>query len=302
MTQQPRPRRATRLWLTRLDRRARHADLRARCRALLKVHAGQSPHHAAHEIGCHPATACRIVARFVAHGEGSVFDGGWSNGIRKVSPGVPAGIVETLQATPECQGFPRPTWTLDVLARVIAQKLGVRHGPAFAYLAANRLASYARYCSASASRSALIRCSPARSAIVRATRIARCTPRADMPPRSTASAARRRPAASSVQCSWSAGADSIALSRPRARCRARAAMTRSRTAALGSPAPASSNSSDVSAGTSICRSSRSSTGPLTRAACCWRSDGVHRHPRLGCPSHPHAQGFIAAMSSARAGE
>ncbi len=124
--QQPlRLRRATRLWLTRLDRKARDADLRVRCRVLLKVHAGQSPHRAAREIGCHPATACRIVARFVTHGEGSVFDGRWSNGMRKVSPEVLGGIATILQASPERYGFPRPTWTVELLARVIAQELGV---------------------------------------------------------------------------------------------------------------------------------------------------------------------------------
>ena len=73
MVQPLRPCRTTRLWLTRLDLKARDADLRVRCRVLLKVHAGRSPHRAAREIGCHPATACRIVARFVGRGEGSVF-------------------------------------------------------------------------------------------------------------------------------------------------------------------------------------------------------------------------------------
>ena len=125
MVQQLSLRRATRLWLTRLDRKARDADLRVRCRVLLKVHAGQSPHRAAREIGCHPATACRIVARFVTRGEGSVFDGRWSNGIRKVSPAVLGGILEILRGTPEPHGFPRPTWTLEVLTRVIAQQLTV---------------------------------------------------------------------------------------------------------------------------------------------------------------------------------
>ncbi len=125
MLQPLRLRRATRLWLTRLDRKARDADLRVRCRVLLKVHAGQSPHRAAREIGCHAATACRIVARFVARGEGSVFDGRWGNGARKVSPEVLGGIAEILRGTPERYGFPRPTWTIEVLARVIAQELKV---------------------------------------------------------------------------------------------------------------------------------------------------------------------------------
>lgn len=124
--QQPlRLRRATRLWLTRLDRKARDADLRVRCRVLLKVHAGKSPHRAAREIGCHPATASRIVARFVARGEGSVFDGRCSNGLRKVNPQVLGGIAEILQASPERHGFRRPTWTVEVLTRVIAEELQV---------------------------------------------------------------------------------------------------------------------------------------------------------------------------------
>src|SRR2546425_4328347 len=56
-----------------------------------------------------------------------------------------------------------------------------------AHRVANRRVSYARYCSASAIRSVPTCSSPARSAIVRATRSARWTARADMPPRSTAS-------------------------------------------------------------------------------------------------------------------
>ena len=125
MLQPLRLRRSTRLWLTRLDRKARDADLRVRCRVLLKVHAGQSPHRAAREIGCHPATACRIVARFVTRGEGSVFDGRWSNGLRKVSSEVLGGMVEILQTTPERYGFSRPTWTIEVLRRVVAEQLHV---------------------------------------------------------------------------------------------------------------------------------------------------------------------------------
>ena len=115
--------RATRRWLTRLDRKARDADLRVRCRVLLKVHAGQSPHRAAREIGCHPATACRIVARFVGRGEGSVFDGRLSNGTRKVSAERLGQIVKILQATPDRYGYERSTWTLELLARVIAEDL-----------------------------------------------------------------------------------------------------------------------------------------------------------------------------------
>ena len=84
MSQAVRLSQATRRWLTRLDRKVRDADLRVRCRVLRKLLAGQRPHHTAHEIGCHLATAYRIEARFGACGEASVFEGRCSNGPREV--------------------------------------------------------------------------------------------------------------------------------------------------------------------------------------------------------------------------
>jgi hypothetical protein len=54
-----------------------------------------------------------------------VFDGRWSNGTRKVSPEVLGGMVEILFGTPERYGFIRPNWTMELLARVIAEQLHV---------------------------------------------------------------------------------------------------------------------------------------------------------------------------------
>ena len=115
--------RATRLWLRRLDRKVRDADLRVRCRVLLKVREGKSLRAAAEELACAPSTACRIVARFQARGEASIFDGRWDNGTRKIDEAALAGICGLLMFSPPHYGFPRPTWTLEVLARVIQQEL-----------------------------------------------------------------------------------------------------------------------------------------------------------------------------------
>lgn len=115
--------RATRLWLRRLDRKVRDADLRVRCRVLLKVREGMSLRAAAREIACAPSTACRIVARFQARGEASVFDGRWDNGTRKIDEAALSGICALLVFSPPHYGFPRPSWTLEVLARVIQQQL-----------------------------------------------------------------------------------------------------------------------------------------------------------------------------------
>ena len=116
-------RRATRLWLRRVDRKTRDAEVRVRCRVLLKVAAGLSRHAAARAIGCAPATAWRIVARFEAHGEAALVDGRSENGRPKVDDDVRAGICKILEQSPPDFGFPRPTWTLELLARVVDQVL-----------------------------------------------------------------------------------------------------------------------------------------------------------------------------------
>src|SRR5438093_5734717 len=68
LTMTLRMRRRTRLWLRRLDRKTRDAELRVRCRVLLKVAAGKTRNAAAREVGCVPSTAVCIVARFEAQG------------------------------------------------------------------------------------------------------------------------------------------------------------------------------------------------------------------------------------------
>ena len=111
--------------LTRLDRKTRDADLRIRCRVLLKVAEGRSLNAAARELGCAPATAWRIVARFAVQGEASVMDGRRDNGQRKVSAEVVVGLQQILAGTPQDHGYPRPTWTLELLALVVEEQLQV---------------------------------------------------------------------------------------------------------------------------------------------------------------------------------
>jgi transposase len=118
--------RPARLWLRRLQHKTRAADVRVRCGVLLKVHAGMSCAAAAHALDCAASTAARIVARCRRHGEASVIDGRAENGPRKVDTDVCGGILKILEQSPPAYGYSRWTWTLELLARVIAQRLGVR--------------------------------------------------------------------------------------------------------------------------------------------------------------------------------
>lgn len=118
----PRP---ERLFVRRLDRKTRDADLRIRCRILLKVHQGLTPHAAALEIGCVPSTAWRVARRFSETGIAALFDRRKENGTRKVDDNLRAQIVELMGQTPADLGFSRETWTLELVQRVIAEKQGV---------------------------------------------------------------------------------------------------------------------------------------------------------------------------------
>jgi len=118
--------RAERRRLERLDRQTRDADLRIRCRIVLKVAQGRSARAAAEEVGCAPSTGARIVARYRVEGEAGLFDRRAENGTRKVDADVCQGLREILQETPDRHGYERPTWTLELLVRVVAERLGVQ--------------------------------------------------------------------------------------------------------------------------------------------------------------------------------
>lgn len=126
MRSQLRLSRAERRRLQRLDRKTRDADLRVRCRIVLKVAQGLSARAAAREVGCVPSTAARIVAGFLALGEASLLDHRSENGQRKVDEDSREGLRRILVATPANFGFERSTWSLELLAKVAAEELGLQ--------------------------------------------------------------------------------------------------------------------------------------------------------------------------------
>lgn len=118
--------RGARWRLKKLDRRHRSdADTRIRIRVVLKVANGLSCNAAAREVGCVPSTAVRTVARFRREGEASLLDHRSENGMRKVDADVLARVQAILAGRPSAHGFARPTWTLEILRRVIARVIGV---------------------------------------------------------------------------------------------------------------------------------------------------------------------------------
>ena len=107
-------------------RKTRDARVWVRGRVVLLVAQGLSVAAAARVVGCHPAAAWRMVARFREHGEAALVDGRSENGNRKVDADVRGGIAAILEHRPPAFGFPRPTWTLELLAKVVEQVLQLR--------------------------------------------------------------------------------------------------------------------------------------------------------------------------------
>lgn len=111
--------------IERLGRRTRDAQQRVRCFVVLKVAGGKTRRGAALDLDCAPSTAWVIVDRFRQWGEASLFDRRCENGTRKIDPDTEEALRAMLRQTPEEFGFARPTWTLELLARVAAEHLGL---------------------------------------------------------------------------------------------------------------------------------------------------------------------------------
>ena len=87
--------------IIRVDRKTRNADLRIRCRVVLKVAEGTSTHSAALALGCAPSTAWRAVARFKAEGESGLLDRRAQYGSLKVTRTYAAGSGRSWLAAPK---------------------------------------------------------------------------------------------------------------------------------------------------------------------------------------------------------
>ncbi len=112
--------------ILRLARSTREAVVRTRCLVVLKVSQGLSCRAAALALGCVPSTGWRIVHAFRAQGEAALLDQRAENGAVKIDEDLRAGLEAILCNCPEHYGFPRPTWTLELIARVMDEVLEVR--------------------------------------------------------------------------------------------------------------------------------------------------------------------------------
>jgi transposase len=109
-----------------LRRGTREAGLAMRCQVILLAAKGCSSRGIAEAVGCDRSWASRVIQRFIACGPLGLLDRREDNGIPKLTEAYLGRLVEVVEQTPLDFGFPRPTWTRELLVIVMQRQTGVR--------------------------------------------------------------------------------------------------------------------------------------------------------------------------------
>jgi transposase len=97
--------------------------MRCRCKIILALVRGSAPSMiAAGGLGA-KSQVYRVAERFLAGGLAGLADRREDNGQPKITPAYQAELLSLVAGTPRQFGYRRPTWTQELLARVLAERL-----------------------------------------------------------------------------------------------------------------------------------------------------------------------------------
>jgi transposase len=88
--------------------------------------AGRSAQQITDLVGCARSQVYEVVGRFLKGGRAALLDQRRGNGRRLADATYDATILELVRSSPQDFGYPRPTWTRELLIRVAEQQTGVR--------------------------------------------------------------------------------------------------------------------------------------------------------------------------------
>ena len=111
--------------LKRLALRARDPGMRCRCRVVLALIRGTTPTMIAEGGLCAKSQVYRVAGRFLSGGLTGLADRREDNGARKITPAYECELLQVVEGSPQGHGYRRPTWTQELLARVLAERTGV---------------------------------------------------------------------------------------------------------------------------------------------------------------------------------
>lgn len=109
-----------------LRRSTRDAGLAMRCQMILHLAKGRSSRQIAEALGCHRSWVSRVVARWHQDGPAGLLDRREDNGSCKLSEAYLATLDQVVRGKPGDYGLSRPSWTRELLAKVMQTQTGVR--------------------------------------------------------------------------------------------------------------------------------------------------------------------------------
>jgi transposase len=118
------------LKLRRMRRQTKDKGLADRCQIVLLVAKGRRRADVAESVGRSVSWVNRVVARFRDSGVAGLLDRREDNGQPKLDDWFLATLYDVVDASPQDHGYPRPTWTRELLAKVMHRLTGVKVHPA----------------------------------------------------------------------------------------------------------------------------------------------------------------------------
>lgn len=112
--------------IRRLRRTTRNAGLAQRCQIILHAAKGRSSREIGEALGCSRSWASRVIQCFSDHGEAGLFDRREDNGTLKLDDWYLGQLYELVEQRPTDHGFTRPTWTRELLVKVMRRRTGVK--------------------------------------------------------------------------------------------------------------------------------------------------------------------------------
>ena len=114
------------LEIRRLRRATRDAGLAMRCQIVLHAAKDRSSRVIAEAVGCSRSWASRVIKRFNLDGVAGLMDAREDNGTAKLDDWYLGQLYDVVSGRPSDYGYPRPTWTRELLVTVMARLTDVR--------------------------------------------------------------------------------------------------------------------------------------------------------------------------------
>lgn len=121
--------RRVKMRLRQVRRATKDKGLAIRCQVILLPARGRRRGNIAESLGCSVSWVNRVVARFRDHGVAGLHDRREDNGTLKLDERFLGELYNLVDQSPQDHGYPRPTWTCELLAKVMHTQTGVRVHP-----------------------------------------------------------------------------------------------------------------------------------------------------------------------------